>query len=217
MTDNTPEYREHLIRAGRLPEAYAAFQAAAAAEPDNPGLQFNAGMGAFLLHRWAEAAVYWTRVRDLLPDDYPIRARLIQLYELLADHAQRDAERAGLQALYARLKAEPGAPPCYPRDQFQVRGWRIIALEFFELTGPQAVRYRFLVHRGQEQTPAYRLSLGSYEFTNAVARAQGTLAPGERLFHLDEYRADGHAGLRFFTGEPSYDEIKGMVCEYIAR
>jgi hypothetical protein len=119
--------------------------------------------------------------------------------------------------LYQQLKADPQTPPYYLRDQFQVGVWRVMVVEYFELLGPTAVRYKFLVHRGQAQSPEYTLSLGSYEITNEFARQRGQLQPGERLFHLDEYRPGRHAGLGFFKNEPPYDAIKAAVCKIIAR
>lgn len=60
MKANSPNQPTQLLREGRLREAYQAFREGANAEPDNPKLLFNAGMGAHLLHQWTEAADYWT-------------------------------------------------------------------------------------------------------------------------------------------------------------
>jgi cytochrome c-type biogenesis protein CcmH/NrfG len=83
MPLNTHEYREQLICEGRISEASQAFKEAVESAPRNPNLLFNAGMGAFLTGRVAEAAAYWTRVKDVVPQDIPIRARLIQVYDQL--------------------------------------------------------------------------------------------------------------------------------------
>ena len=110
MTLNTPEYRERLIQEGRFVEAYRAFREAAAADPQNANLMFNAGLGAFITGELPEAAAYWTKVKELVPQDLPIRAKLVQVYELLHDTARREAERAELHALYQLLKANPQTP-----------------------------------------------------------------------------------------------------------
>ncbi len=96
MKANTLGQPAQLIQEGRLPETYQAFREAVRAEPDNPKLLFNTGMGAYLLHLWAEAAEYWTRVKVRQPDDISVRARLVQVQELLDNRAARDLERAGL-------------------------------------------------------------------------------------------------------------------------
>lgn len=110
MATSASAYRAQLIREGRLPEAYQAFQEALEAEPHNPNLLFNAGMGAYLLHQWAEAAEYWTRVKALQLDDSSVRAQLVQVHELLDNRAARDIERAGLYALRQRLGGAPPGP-----------------------------------------------------------------------------------------------------------
>ncbi len=61
MTLNTPEYRERLVREGQFSEAFQAFKEAAAADPQNPNLLFNAGQGAFFTGALVEAAAYWTQ------------------------------------------------------------------------------------------------------------------------------------------------------------
>lgn len=217
MTAKPFDQPAQLLREGRLPEAYQAFREAARAEPDNPKLLFNAGMGAYLLHLWVEAAEYWTRVKILQPDDISVRARLVQVQELLDNRAARDLERAGLYALHQRLGADPQNLPCYPRDQFQVLGWRVLALEYFELSGPLAVRYQFLVHRGRALMPESILSLGMNDPVNLTVSRSDAPLPGERPFHLSEAAHGRLARIALYDGEPTYDDLKMVVCEYIAR
>ena len=217
MTLNTPEYRERLIQEGRFVEAYRAFREAAAADPQNANLMFNAGLGAFITGALPEAAAYWTKVKELVPQDLPIRAKLVQVYELLHDTARREAERAELHALYQLLKANPQTPAYYLRDQFEAGEFTVAVVEYFELTGPQAVRYKFLVHRGEAQTPEFALSLGSYDMTNDFAHHGGMVPSDKRLFHLDEYRSGGHSGLGFFVDEPAYDTVKTAMTEVLMR
>jgi hypothetical protein len=60
----------------------------------------------------------------------------------------------------------------------------------------------------------YKISLGSYETTNAVARETGDLKQGQRLYHLDGYYPDG--GHKTFammklTTMPAYSDVREMV------
>lgn len=156
-------------------------------------------------------------MRLLQPDDISVRAQLAQVYELLDNRAARDAERAGLYALHQRLGDNPKNLPCYPRDQFQVLGWRVLVLKYFELSGPLAVRYQFLVHRGPALMPESILSLGQNDRGNLPASRLNYALPGERPFHLSEAGQGRLTHLALFADEPSYDDLKMVVCEYIAR
>ena len=94
------------------------------------------------------------------------------------------------------------------RDRFAVGHVAVQAFERLKLAGGVAVRYVF--HAGDKR-PSHTLSLGSYATTNECLRQHGALQPGERIFHLDENRPDGHRSLSFYRGEPPYDVVRRAV------
>jgi hypothetical protein len=187
------------------------------ATPDDPSLLYDVSLSAYRSGKFAEAANYLRKLKAQAPQDLRARAKLIQVYEALESFDERDAERDELLALYGQQKADRNRPVNYCRDQFTVGDVAVQAFEYFELVGDMAVRYVFYIFRPGEQEPEYTISLGSYAATNQYMRQRGMLQPDERLFHLDENRADGHRALGFYTGEPPYDVIKGVVQDILRQ
>ena len=218
MPQNTPEYRTQLIREGRHAELFQALEEMLETAPGDPSLLYNAGLSAYLSGQFAEAANCLRRLKAQVPQDFQVRVKLVQVYEALQNFGDRDAERDELLALYNQRKADRNMPASYCRDQFAVGDWAVQAFEHFELVGGMAVRYTFSIFRAGEQKPEYTISLGSYAATNQYMRERGTLQPDERLFHLDEYRADGaHRSLRFYKNEPPYNAAKSAVQDILRQ
>lgn len=111
-------------------------------------------------------------------------------------------------------KAQPELfdEPFFCREQFKVGQRKVMVLEFFELSGARAVRYRFYVLK-EGESPGYLISLGSYASTNAIMQELGDVAQGERGFHLDGYYDGGvrHATFGFYNSEPSYAKVRESV------
>jgi hypothetical protein len=156
-------------------------------------------------------------LKAVAPQDLHVRAKLVQVYEALQSFGERDAERDELLALYSQQKADPNTPANYCRDQFSVGDRAVQAFENFELAGDMATRYVFYIFRAGGQRPEYTISLGSYAATNQYMRERGSLQPGDRLFHLDENRADGHRSLGFYKGEPPYNVVKSAVQDILRQ
>ena len=218
MPQNTPQYRQQLAQEGRHAKAFQAFKQALKAAPNDPGLLYNTGLSAYLSGQFAEAATHWTRMKDLVPQDIGVRAKLVQAYEALEDYSARDAERAELFTLRNQSKSARAKIARYCRDQFQVKDIRVQAFEHFELVGEMAIRHTFYIFQPGEQKPSYTLSLGSYAATNQYMQQRGELQPNERLFHLDEYRPNGqHRAWRFFKNEPPYEVVKATVMDILRQ
>jgi hypothetical protein len=194
-------------------QAYAGFQQALESKPDNEALLYNAGMAAYMSGRPDLSIVHWSRLKALAPTDWQVMCKLIQAFEAVGDIGKRDAERAELY----RLRGGPGpdelkAAKRYCRDQFVEGGVRVMVFEFFDLEGDTPVRWSFDVMSADEKRVVERYSLGSYRATNDFARESGSLAAGQRRFHLDAYRQGGrHDAYGFFVGEPDYAAVKAMV------
>lgn len=217
MPQNTPVYRAQLAREGRHAELFQALEEVLQANPDHPGLLYDAGLSAYRSEKFAEAADYLRKSKAQAPQDLRARAKLVQVYETLESFGCRDAEREELLALVGLQKDDPNRPANYCRDQFAVGDWAVQVVENFELVGDMAVRYSFFVIRAGEKRPAYRISLGTCALTNQHMRESGRLQPEERVFHHDEYRAGGHRLLGFFKGEPPYKVIEDAVLEILRQ
>ena len=182
--------------------------------PDNPALLYNGGFAAFLKGDVETALRLWTQLKALEPEDWQVRAKLIQTYQRLDRIADRDRERNELFDLRRSGKIkELNEQIEYCRDRFTAGGRSVWAFELFELKGPRGLRYVFSV-MNDDDSEDYRISLGSYDMTNSVWRETTKPTPkkDERLFHLNGYFKNGaHATYAMIPGEPTYETTKKMV------
>ncbi|MBI3832239.1 MAG: hypothetical protein HY291_22140 [Planctomycetes bacterium] len=209
---------DELMEAGKPAEALAKYKLAFEKDPKHQETLYNGGLAAFLSGDFKTAAEWWKRLKEKAPDDWRLRAKLIQAYQALNDAKARDAERAELFALRAKSKDEDFLHwPSYCRDQLSANGKKVMAFEYFKLEGDRAMRYRFSVLNAEGNKEEYFISLGSYELTNAVARETGSLKEGERLFHLDGYYQGEreHRTFGMFKKEPTYDETRALVIQVL--
>jgi tetratricopeptide (TPR) repeat protein len=216
---NTTEYRERLAAEKKYPEALQAYKEALEKDPKNPALLYNAGMMAYFCAKPKEAAELWSQVKALDPNDWRVRAKLVQAHEAAGDTKKRDAEREELFKLRKNTAdKELKSVKHYCRDQFSVGKERVMVFEYFELEGDEPVRLSFLVSESDEQDVQSRYTLGSYRLTNEFAKELKQIKPDQRLFHLDGYFNGGrsHRTYAFFVDEPKYDAIKAAVKEILA-
>ena len=207
-----------LYEQNKIAEALVHYKKALLILPDNASLLFNTGTAAYLTKDYTYAAELWKKLKTLEPLDWHGRAKLVQVYQALGKLPERDAERAELFALWKK-----GTPPelkeqvYYCREQFEVKGLQVMVYEHFELKGERAVRYEFIILNQTGQGEGFPISLGSYDFTNAVWRQNRNPKPkdGERLFHLDGYYKWGHATFDMFFPEPSYDVTRAHVVKIL--
>jgi tetratricopeptide (TPR) repeat protein len=208
-----------LMEKGKPAEALTHYKQALTILPKQPVLLFNGGMAAFASKDYGTAVDLWKQLKVVDATDWHTRAKLIQAYQALNRIPERDAERTELFAMWK--KGEPAELKQqfeYCRDQFEVNGKRVMAFEHFELKGKRALRYVFSILDETEQAEEFRISLGSYDFTNAVWRETRKPTPkeGERLFHLDGYfKGGGHATYGMYFPEPAYDEIRAIVVKIL--
>lgn len=198
-------------------EALEKYQRVLATDPDNHVALFNAGLAAYLLGRPEESVACWTKLKELTPEDWRLRCKLIQAYQALGRSRERDDEREGLlQVRSVTHDDELRRARKFCRDQITMGDSRIMVFEFFELEGDMPIRYSFDVPDSSGQQVAARYTLGAYESTNAYARDTGQIQPGQRLFHLDGYKPGGvHETYGFFVGEPDYDTVRSAVMQVL--
>jgi len=182
-------------------------------EPLAANPAFNCGQAYQNLQMHKEALTYFQRAAKSEPDDRRACSKVIQTFEALGQKKERDRERERMLTL---KKAGKVHEEHYCRDQFMVGGDRVLVLEYFELRGDRAVRYSFLIRNNKSDEPIWKISLGSYDYLTEFSRAQGEIGKEQRIFHLDDYPRDGgHATIRMFKSEPSYDETKALVLDYL--
>jgi tetratricopeptide (TPR) repeat protein len=177
---------------------------------------WNLGIAASEVGKHQEALAAWQSYRRAEPGRWDGRAKLVQAYQALGDLASRDRERAELVALW-KSGADPelAKQQMFCREQFRHDGRKVMVFEYFNPSGDMMVIYSFVVldDKGEQ---AFKLSLGSYEFTNKVALELGERPADKRVYHLDLYRATAHETHGFFLGQPGYDLVRARVAEVLA-
>ncbi len=207
-----------LMKQQKPVEALVKYKEAFVLRPDSPAIPFNAGLAAYLSGNYVDALDMWKKLKALDSVDWQARAKLVQAYQALGRTVDRDTERSELFELRKSGKSpELSQQAKYCREQFEANGLKVMAFEHFELKGDRALRYVFSVMNDTGKGEAYRISLGSYEDTNAVWRETTKPTPkkGERLFHLDSYSPGMHATYGMFSHEPSYEETRAMVVKIL--
>jgi tetratricopeptide (TPR) repeat protein len=207
-----------LMEQRKFSEALARYKEALLILPDDPSLLFNGGLAAYSSKDYAQAADLWKRLKAVDPSDWHVRSKLIQAYQALGRLPERDAERAELFEMWkAGKNAELKQQFEYCRDQFEVGGKKVMAFEHFELKGDRALRYVFSIVNEAGDGEEFRISLGSYDLTNAIWRETRQPKPkeGERLFHLDGYFPNRHATYGMYFPEPSYDAVRSQVVQIL--
>jgi len=206
-----------LFEAKKHAEALAKYEEALKLDAKNGDALFNGGLAAFLTEKPARAAELWERLKEQKPEDTTVLAKLVQAYQASGKKEKRDATRDALIKARAKLDADdPAKRASYCRDQFVIGGKRVMAFEYFELTGPRALRYRFSLLTDEGKEESY-LSLGSYDITTAMAREMGDIGKDERMYHLDGYYDGGktHRTFAMYKKEPSYDDMRASVVEIL--
>jgi tetratricopeptide (TPR) repeat protein len=201
-------------------DALARYKEGLTSSPDDTSLLYNGGMAAFQCKQYPVAVDLWSRLKALDPSDWQTRTKLIQAYQALGKLSEREEERAALFDLRKQDSSGDLAKQVeYCRDQFEAGGERVMAFEYFELKGDRALRYVFSVIDESKQEEKYRLSLGSYDTTNAIWHETTKPRPKktDRLFHLDGYYDWGHATYGMYFPEPSYDEVRTAVIEVLEK
>jgi tetratricopeptide (TPR) repeat protein len=181
-----------------------------------PNAQINAGQTFQKLGNHKESLKYYLVATKLVPFDWKVRCKLVQLYEALNMTTERDQIRDELYKLHASKNAGDFAKEkFFCRDQFKVGEIEVMVFEYFVLEGEKAVRYSFNILK-KDGGVDYRISLGSYDSTTNYSREAGKIGPNDRLFHLDGYYPDrSHSTFGFFDNEPTYAEVKADVVKVL--
>ncbi|WP_147477129.1 tetratricopeptide repeat protein [Corallococcus sp. AB038B] len=196
-----------LLEQGKDAEALQWLARATPEEPRDPMTQYNIGQAFQNQGDHPRALAHFQSAAMAMPEDWRTLAKLVQEHAALKQFPERDAARARLLKLNDEGKVDS---PFFVREQFQEGTEKVMVAEYFKLEGDWAVRYVFHMEpaRPDGTSHEWRLSLGSYEFTNS-ARPPGSK---ERLFHFDAYESDNsHLTFAFFDGEPSYEDTRALA------
>lgn len=203
---------------GKFAEALIDYKTALVVLPDDPSLLFNGGLAAYRSKDFATAIDLWKRLKSVDSSDWHLRAKLIQAYQAVGKLVERDSER---QALFEMWKSGKNPELTkqfeYCREQFEVNGKKVMAFEHFELKGNRALRYVFSVVNKTGDGEEFRISLGSYETTNAIWRETTKPKPEKnaRLFHLDGYFTGSHKTYGMYFPEPTYEQTRAKVVKIL--
>lgn len=171
--------------------------------------------GQALQNAGEDQAAYkqFSALAKLEPQSLIAESKLVQLCTALKRAAECDEHLAKVRQIYKDQKTRQ---PWFCREQFAVGGKHVAALEYFELSGPMALQYRFEVREQEGETSLYRITLGSYDFTTKAFRELGKIKENERVFHLDSYAGRDHGTYAFLgVKSPSYEQTRQLVVEII--
>jgi tetratricopeptide (TPR) repeat protein len=201
---------------GHDEKAIDLFLKALTIDPDQGNIAFNAGQCCQNLGRHKQALGHFLTATRLDPADWNAITKTIQEYETLGMEEERDRARDVLYRLRKKGKIESlNKANLYIREQFECGDKKIFVIEYFEMKGSMAKKLSFNIKKRKTGKLLYKVSLGSYDFTNTMAKISGELSEGNRIWHLDRYTGKKHTTISFFDGEPPYDVVRSLVVEVI--
>ena len=181
-------------------------------DPKDSWALYNLGLMTYLEDDFKTAAKHWKALKELEPEDWQVREKLVQAYWGAGESEAAISEIAELRkARESGNHAELNEKGFFICDQFQVGEIRAFVLEYYELKGERPLAWKFILKSGDETLDRH-LSVGSYPSATEFARSEGSIGPDERRFHLDGYWVDGsHATYNFYRNRPSYGDVREEV------
>ena len=181
---------------------------------------YNLGLMNYLEGEYKFAINYWVRLKDLEPNDWHVRAKLIQAYSASKDIENREKEIKEIINKRNSGKYEDlSSKGFFIRDQFAVDDKTIFVFDYYDMNpewklGPMI--WKFYIKYSNPVDDGLFISLGSYDATTEFSRSMGEIGADERLYHLDGYWESGkHSTYGFYKTKPDYDMIKNQVIDII--
>lgn len=210
------------IEAGNFDDALTGAKAILVANPNSPKANKLAGVVYLDQQKSSVALPYFEKALQLSPDDPTVHGLLLQAYAESGDKTHRDQERAILRGDHSDGKhPEMAQIPAYLIETIPVGGKIVQATEFYEPSGEFHFYYRFNIFDTNGHIQGF-IALESDDADQPMFAQQHPkeAAAGERRFSLDGYskNADGHvtqALYTFFNGQPSYDDVRGLVIKLV--
>ena len=207
------------LKANDPQRALNAFKLVLVTDPDNEVANLLAATAELGLHQGDAAVAHAEKARQLDPNNWKVHTTLVIAYAEAGKTQQRDAERETL----GRLHGDPQAKDAmqangFLLDMFQVKQYKVDAVEYFSPVGKFHVHYRFLIRNAQDKR-VWEFALQSDDFGQASwAQAHPDLAgKGERQFSLEGDGGGSHMEYRLFSGDPGYDAAKDAVTHALSE
>jgi len=180
-------------------------------DPKSSWALYNLGLMTYLEEDFKTAAEHWKTLKELEPTDWQVREKLIQAYWAAGNSKAANAEIAQLRKAHkSNEHTKLNKKVFFICDQFQVGETRVFVLEYYELKGERPFAWKFILKSGEETLDR------SYPSATEFARAEGSIGPKERSYHLDGYWRDGsHATYNFYRNRPDYQKVRKEVEQII--
>lgn len=201
-----------LFKQGQPKQALSLAEDGLRTNPRHLSLLTIAGVAARALGQHADATRHWETAKSIEPFNIYVTENLVLTYQIDGNKERRDRMRAELMKLREAVPDKKTLKPSYTRDDFRVGSSIVVCNEYYELEGPQPMRYLCSVFPSIREPAVSRIALVSPEDATQKARAMGLTGPAERFFQLA--KADG-GGIPqtyiSFPREPSYDEVREQI------
>lgn len=198
-----------LVRRGQWSDALPVLVRQRTREPGNKWVIASLGRAYAETGDHENALACWQDLQRLEPGVWTHTAKTVQALHVLRRWAERDAAVERVRREHAQT-TDPvlAARTWFCRDQFEHHGARVLVVEYFEPSTPDAELITFIVvdHDGGELR---RLSLASLEL---AARSDGKAGgPTRRGYYLVSGALKDRGLHRFYGGRPAYDHVRASV------
>ncbi len=186
-------------------DAIAMYNKALALDPKYAAAYAGIGQADEAKADSAAALAAYSKAIELSPDDFRLIAKQVQLNEALGNTKDRDAARDRILALQKAGKVDASS---YCRQIFPFGKSSVMAFEYFD-PKPGATRYAFNVIAADGKTVEKRIAYSTLDPFNLQHRS----LPQPRL---DAYSATTHELLATYATEPTYEQTRDAVQQYLA-
>ncbi|MCK5829428.1 MAG: hypothetical protein KAH20_03920 [Methylococcales bacterium] len=173
-------------------------------DPNNLDAVYWAAIAAEAEKKFDKRIKYLTILKQIDPKGIMPRAMLIHSYQELGEIQKGNKEHNEIVKLWQSLKnSDFKDVKGYKRDVFDVNGYQIDTIEYFELQNRFPIRYRFTPHIEKQKLPFIILLNRFDDFDN------------KGLYHLDVFDGIQRHRHKTFKKEPSYNEVRELVYSLI--
>lgn len=211
------ETANRLMEMGKYEQAIKHYELAINASPDRDVAYYNCGLAAYLSGKYGLAKKHWETLIEKVPQDFRLLAKLVQVHEKLDDAKGIQKYIEQIEKVHAASEdPQVKQTPYFCRDQFEQDKHRFMAFQYFGF--PKSEPTKFIVFQLGEGNKRLRdMTFSSNPVTNAIAREQGTLKLGERLYHVEFFYPETkrHETYLHTKKNLTYREFKKQILEIL--